>query len=126
MNYIIDTHIFLWFLQDSDNLSHQSKTTIANIENNIFISIASFWEIAIKLSLEKLVLDISLMKLFEEAKKLNMQILDIKKEHLVILEKLPFIHKDPFDRLIIAQSINENLCLISDDKIFSKYELNLL
>ena len=67
MNYIIDTHIFLWFLQDSDNLSHQSKTTIANIENNIFISIASFWEIAIKLS----------------------------------LEKLPFIHKDPFDRLII-------------------------
>jgi len=79
-----------------------------NSNNDVFISIASFWEISIKLSLSKLALDIPFELLFDESEKLNMSILNVKKEHLVCLKELSFIHKDPFDRMIACQSIVEN------------------
>ena len=94
-----------------------------NSNNDVFISIASFWEISIKLSLSKLALDIPFELLFDESEKLNMSILNVKKEHLVCLKELPFIHKDPFDRMIACQSIVENYTLVSIDKIFDDYKI---
>lgn len=94
-----------------------------NSNNDVFISIASFWEISIKLSLAKLALDIPFELLFDESEKLNMSILNVKKEHLVCLKELPFIHKDPFDRMIACQSIVENYTLVSIDKIFDDYNI---
>lgn len=126
MKIIIDTHIFLWFLCNDTKLSYKAKESIEDENNDIFISMASFWEISIKLSINKLDLDIKYEKLFEEAKKLNIKILNIKKEHLTYLRNLAFFHKDPFDRLIISQAKIENMTLISDDDIFKDYNLNLL
>ena len=94
-----------------------------NSNNDVFISIAIFWEISIKLSLSKLALDIPFELLFDESEKLNMSILNVKKEHLVCLKELPFIHKDPFDRMIACQSIVENYTLVSIDKIFDDYNI---
>ena len=82
-----------------------------------------FWEISIKLSLSKIALDIPFELLFDESEKLNMSILNVKKEHLVCLKELPFIHKDPFDRMIACQSIVENYTLVSIDKIFDDYNI---
>jgi len=123
MKIIIDTHVLLWFTIDDDNLSEKARRTIENSSNDVFVSIASFWEIAIKLSLSKLALDIPFELLFDEAEKLNISILNIKKEHLIRLEKLPFIHKDPFDRVIACQSIVEEYTLVSIDKIFDEYKI---
>ncbi|MFZ4524551.1 MAG: type II toxin-antitoxin system VapC family toxin [Chlorobium sp.] len=123
MKIIIDTHVLLWFFSNDVNLSEKARETIANSSNDVFISIASFWEISIKLSLSKLVLDIPFEVLFDESEKLNISILNVKKEHLARLKELPFIHKDPFDRMIICQSIVENYTLVSIDKIFDEYKI---
>lgn len=121
MNYLLDTHIFLWFLEGSDNLSIKARTTIENTENIKFISIASIWELAIKLSLGKLKLDITLEELKEEIVKNNFEILPLDFEHIIGLSKLEEIHKDPFDRIIISQAIFEDLTIISRDVNFGLY-----
>ncbi|MBF0227653.1 MAG: type II toxin-antitoxin system VapC family toxin [Desulfobacterales bacterium] len=126
MKILLDTHAFLWFLSDNDKLSQGTRKVLENSNNDIFISIASFWEISIKLSLSKLILDIPFELLFDEAKDLNIQILHINKEHLMILKELPFHHKDPFDRLLIAQSIQENLTIVTADSYFKSYSVKTL
>ncbi|MBF0120920.1 MAG: type II toxin-antitoxin system VapC family toxin [Desulfobacterales bacterium] len=123
MKIIIDTHTLLWFLNNDKKLSKKAKKIIENTSNDLFISIASFWEISIKLSLSKLVLDIPFKLLFDESEKLNIKILHIKKEHLITLTELPFIHRDPFDRIIVSQGIFEGYVIISIDKIFDKYKI---
>ena len=123
MKIIVDTHALLWFFSNDINLSEKARETIVNSNNDVFISIASFWEISIKLSLSKLALDIPFELLFDESERLNMSILNVKKEHLVCLKELPFIHKDPFDRMIACQSIVENYTLVSIDKIFDDYNI---
>jgi len=96
MNILLDTHALLWFLNDDYRLSTKAKRIIENSANNISVSIATFWEISIKLSLSKLVLDIPFELLFEETESQGIQILQINKDHLIYLKELPFIHKDPF------------------------------
>jgi len=121
MNILIDTHTLLWFLNDSDQLSTKAKRIIENPANNISVSIASFWEISIKLSLSKLVLDIPFELLFSETESQGIQILQINKAHLIYLKELPFVHKDPFDRIIVCQGIIEGSVIISIDKVFDRY-----
>ncbi len=123
MKLIIDTHTLLWFFSNHDDLSEKARRAIENSSNDVFISIASFWEISIKLSLAKIALDIPFELLFEEAEKLDISILNVKKEHLICLKELPFIHRDPFDRMIACQSIVEDYTLVSIDKIFDKYKI---
>lgn len=127
MRLLLDTHAFLWFLGGSKDLSALARSSIENVENAKFISIASIWEMAIKLNLGKLKLDISLEDLKTELLKYNFEILPLDFEHIIGLSKLEDIHKDPFDRIIISQAIAENLTLISADANFSAYKsLNLL
>jgi len=121
MHYLLDTHTFLWFLEGSNNLSEKARISIENTENIKFISIASIWEVAIKLNLGKLKLDIKLEDLKEEILKNNFEILPLDFEHIIELSNLEEIHKDPFDRLIISQAISEKLTLISKDSNFSLY-----
>jgi PIN domain nuclease of toxin-antitoxin system len=122
MSYLLDTHTFLWFFEGSDDLSKKARTIIENTENIKFISIASIWEIAIKMNLGKLKLDIKLEDLKEEILKNNFEILPLDFEHIIGLSKLEEIHKDPFDRIIISQAISENYTIISKDSNFSLYE----
>lgn len=108
MNYLLDTHTFLWFLEGNERLLNKAKSIIENSKNTSFISIASVWEIAIKMSLGKLKLDVSLEDLKSEILKNNFEILSLDFEHILELNKLEEIHKDPFDRIIISQAIFEN------------------
>jgi len=126
MKILLDTHTFLWFLCGASELSKQARTLIENPKYEKYVSIASFWEIAIKNSLEKLTLDIPFTELKNEAIKNGFQILPITFEDTLQLITLPFHHRDPFDRIIISQAMGNGLTLVSCDKNFSPYNVNLL
>jgi PIN domain nuclease of toxin-antitoxin system len=126
MKVLLDTHAFLWFLGGNTELSNQARSIIENPEYEIYVSIASFWEIAIKSSLGKLMLDVPFAELKTEAVKNNFQILPITFQDTLHLTTLPFHHRDPFDRIIISQAKENNLMLISCDGNFEQYNVNLL
>lgn len=121
MSYLLDTHVFLWFIDGSPQLSRSSIDIIQNTSVKKIISIASLWEIAIKTSKKKLSLTLPFEVLPEFSSLNRFEILDIRFEHLSQLKNLPNYHSDPFDHLIIAQAIIENLTIISADKHFASY-----
>ena len=125
MKILLDTHTFLWFLGGASELSKQAKILIENPQNEKYISIASFWEIAIKSSLGKLILDVPFAELKNEVVKNSFQILPITFEDTLHLNTLPFHHRDPFDRIIISQAKENNLLLLSCDSNFTQYDVNL-
>jgi PIN domain nuclease of toxin-antitoxin system len=126
MPYLLDTHTFLWFVSGDKKLPKEIKELIKNVNEPCFISIASFWEITIKVQLGKLKLGLSIKELFEFTSRNKIEIIEINSEHLIELLNLPFIHRDPFDRLIISQGISEDLILISKDSELNKYGIKLI
>jgi len=126
MKILLDTHTFLWFLGGDTELSKQARILIENPGYEKYISIASFWEIAIKTGLGKLTLDVSFAELKTEVIKNSFQILPITFEDTLQLSTFPFHHRDPFDRIIISQAKVNNLTLVSRDNNFSLYSVNLL
>jgi PIN domain nuclease of toxin-antitoxin system len=124
MEYLLDTHTLLWIITDDNQLSNKVKKLFLDEENEIFLSIASLWEIAIKVSLNRLELGQSLTDFYYKHVIGNkIKLLDLKVEHLAVLETLEFHHKDPFDRLIVCQSIVEKIPVLSSDKVLSKYPI---
>jgi PIN domain nuclease of toxin-antitoxin system len=121
MNLLLDTHTLLWFLSGSKKLNSTSKKLIEDESNNCFVSIASVWEIAIKVSLKKLTLEVSLKELQQVMAQNKIQILPIEINHLAKLMKLKFHHRDPFDRIIIAQALVEKWTILTSDPEFKKY-----
>ena len=126
MNYLLDTHVLIWFLNGDKSLSPKVRKAIESDNATNFVSIASLWEIAIKLSLDRISIKVPFENLGIELEKNNFQLLPITLADTVILSTLPFNHRDPFDRLIISQSISNDFTLISKDKEFSSYEIKLL
>jgi len=126
MQLLLDTHTFLWFIGGNSELSKKSRMVIENPLYEKYISIASFWEIAIKHSLGKLTLEVPFSELKSEVIKNNFQLLSITFEDTLQLCELPFYHRDPFDRVIISQAMRNNLTLVSQDKNFKLYNVNLL
>ena len=126
MKILLDTHTFLWFLGGNTELSKQARMIIENAEHEKYISIATFWEIAIKNSLGKLTLDVPFAELKTEVLKNRFQILPVTFEDTLQLITLPFHHRDPFDRIIISQAKVNNLTLVSRDNNFSLYSVSLL
>jgi len=122
VNYLLDTHTFLWFFEGNTNLSKKAKTIIENPKNINFVSIASIWEVAIKTKLGKIKLGISLEDLKTEILKNNIEILPLDFEHIIELSTLDDLHRDPFDRIIISQAISENCFLISKDSMIGNYK----
>ena len=124
MKYLLDTHVLLWILTDDHRLSNNVKDSYLDKKNIILLSLASIWEMSIKSSLNKLEIKSS-METFVEQHVINnnIQILNILPQHLYPLEKLPFHHRDPFDRLIISQAIYENMPVITSDKNFDLYSV---
>lgn len=118
--------MFLWFLNGDTQLSIKAKKSIQDSKQTKFISIASIWEIAIKLNLKKLTLKLSLEDLKQEVVKNGFEILPLDFDHIIGLQHLKEIHKDPFDRIIIAQAISENLCIITKDKNFDHYPVKII
>jgi len=121
MKYLIDTHIFIWFVTGSKLFSPTAKRLILNENNQIFISIASLWEISIKTSIGKLDISRNYEDVIDDLNNNSIEILPIDFAHTVENNKLPFYHRDPFDRIIISQAIVENLDFISSDEIFDDY-----
>lgn len=123
MAFLLDTHTFLWFVSGDKQLPISVRNNIKDINQSCFLSAASLWEITIKEQLGKLSLSISLQELFDFADRNQIEIIPITYDHLLTLAKLPDHHRDPFDRLIIAQAIAENLVLLTRDKELKKYKV---
>ncbi|UTC83613.1 type II toxin-antitoxin system VapC family toxin [Treponema denticola] len=123
--YLLDTHTLLWFLRDSPQLSKKALEIITT-ENKVYVSIASLWEIAIKKSIGKLEFEHSIEKIAELCHEKDILILQIQPKYFDKIIKLPNIHNDPFDRLIIAQAIIENLVIITKDTIIPKYSVKTI
>src|SRR5579875_3555770 len=104
MDLLLDTHSFIWFLNGNEQLSQTVKDTITNTSNRCLLSIASLWEIAIKSSLGKLDLKGDFNQIANFLSNNNIELLTISFEHLQQLMQLPFHHRDPFDRILIAQA----------------------
>jgi PIN domain nuclease of toxin-antitoxin system len=126
MRILIDTHILIWHLEGDEQLTLDRRSLITDPANTVFISIASFWEIAIKSSKGKLSLAKSIDDIFAEVEHSTSSILSIEPSHTLQVSKLPFHHNDPFDRMIIAQAIVEEMPVISTDGDFADYGVNLL
>ena len=122
MNIILDTHTFIWFIEGSSELSLTARKQIEDINNTSYISIASLWEMSIKYNLGKLTVKGSSFKTLMDDININgFQILNINFLHLVENVNLDSHHRDPFDRLIIAQAIIEDMSIIGRDVIFDNY-----
>jgi len=123
MNLLLDTHAFIWFVNGDKNITIKARKAIENAANRNFVSIASLWEIAIKVSINRLELSGSYDKILEQINENGFDILSINFEHTSLVSKLKFHHRDPFDRLIIAQAVIENLTIVSKDKSFDIYKV---
>ncbi|MBE9199093.1 MULTISPECIES: type II toxin-antitoxin system VapC family toxin [unclassified Nodularia (in: cyanobacteria)] len=129
MMFLLDTHTFIWYVMDNSRLSNQVIELINDENNQIFVSVVSLWEIAIKQSIGKLTFNQPLpFEIFitQQLHLNNFSLLDIKISHVAVISSLPLHHRDPFDRLLIAQSIVENIPLLSADQIFDAYPIQRL
>jgi len=134
MTLLLDTHIFLWLRHESEKLSKLALEACKDKNNHLYLSIASVWEMQIKHQLGKLELNIPLEDMIEEQCQTNdLQILPITTKHILALYNFPFLlkepsfyHKDPFDRILIAQAVVENAHLVSADSVFKNYQVKLL
>lgn len=126
MKYLLDTHAFLWFINGDSKISLKARSAIERPGNIKYISIASFWEIAIKLSIGKLELDMPFLELKSHIMNNGFEILPLLFEHTFELTKMNLFHKDPFDRIIIAQAVIEKLIIIGKDSNFGRYDIKML
>ena len=122
MNLLLDTHAFLWWVAASGELSRKAKSAIGSARNECFVSVASGWEIAIKVSLGKLRIEGALDRFLPEQLAANgFRALAIDLKHAARVATLPFHHRDPFDRLLVAQALEEDLAIVTADPVISKY-----
>ena len=122
MRLLLDTHAFLWWVDGTRSLGRRAAAAVSDPRNDVFVSIASCWELAIKLSLGKLRLAKNLDRFIPEQLATNgFALLDLRLAHVVRVAGLPFRHRDPFDRLLAAQALEEELAVVSIDSIFPRY-----
>ncbi|MGI4791022.1 MAG: type II toxin-antitoxin system VapC family toxin [Janthinobacterium lividum] len=127
MRLLLDTHIFIWFVLSPSQLSVTALAAIQSGENQIFLSLASAWEMSIKSGLGKLNLTQPIEPfIVDQAQRNRFEILPITLPHIAAVERLPQHHRDPFGRLLIAQSLSEAMPIISADHAFDPYPISLL
>src|ERR1700749_2053840 len=123
MRLLLDANAFLWWVTDSTRLSNTARIAIADDQNTILMGVGSLWELAIKRSLGKLDFPHDFQTVLRNE---AFELLPITYEHLNTLEALPLRHRDPFDRLVIAQAIADNLTIITSDQKFALYDTRVL
>jgi len=126
MNILLDTHTFIWFINGDKSIPEKVIAKIKNIENRCFLSIASIWEIAIKMKLNKLQLKSDFDEITNLCFENDIEILPVTFAHIQELNNLDLHHGDPFDRLIIAQGIFEKLTVLTKDENFRLYKVKIL
>jgi PIN domain nuclease of toxin-antitoxin system len=128
MKLLLDTHVFLWMLENNQQLSEYGRSLLQNIDNELFLSLVSPWEMAIKIRTGKFEPPKEPLDQFihRQLQLTSVDLLDIDLKHIQIVSTLPLHHRDPFDRMIIAQSISESLPIVSADTAFDAYGITRL
>lgn len=127
MRLLLDTHAFLWFVAGDAQLSRRARARIRDARHDKFLSVASIWEIAIKRSLGKLELEVSLDELIDAGAVDNgISLLDVTRAHATGAAELGFHHRDPFDRLLVSQAMSEDMAVVSRDRAFDRYPVERL
>ena len=122
MRLLLDTHAFLWFVLGDSQLSAAARTLISDPKNDVFVSPATFWEVALKVSIGKYALAVPFEDFVRHGIDDNdFELLPIEIRHAAQLLTLPFHHKDPFDRMLIAQALADGLTLVSNEALFDAY-----
>lgn len=124
MRLLLDTHVLLWWLADDRRLVRRTRQIIADPNNAIFVSAASIWEIAIKAGLGRLKVDVDVLASGLEAN--GLMSLPIAAAHAAAVFHLPLLHRDPFDRMLIAQALTEKLQLVTRDPQFAEYDVECI
>lgn len=126
MKVLLDTHAFLWFLAGDQRLSRKAREAMSDEDAELFVSAASVWEMAIKVSLGRLRLPLPVADFVADKIRAGFKVMPIDWVHAAAVQMLPFHHNDPFDRLLIAQAQVEKLPLVSGDRAFLKYGIRLI
>jgi len=121
--YLLDTHTTIWFFNGNESLSQTANNIIRNLSNDVYISISSAWELAIKIGLGKLDFAGKVEGFVRLAEKNEITLIPITTSHLTVLESLPMIHRDPFDRLLVATAIAEQMTIITADANIARYDV---
>jgi PIN domain nuclease of toxin-antitoxin system len=126
MRLLLDTHTAIWFFNDDNRLSKKATQAILNPTNEKYVSMASVWEVAIKISLQKLGFDGKTQGFLDLINGNGFELLPIEEAHILGLEKLDYIHRDPFDRLRVASAISENMPIITADTNIKQYPIDCI
>jgi PIN domain nuclease of toxin-antitoxin system len=124
MPYLLDTHVAIWIFQDRSQLSKDAIAIMDDLSSALYVSIASAWEIAIKVSVGKLEFAGGVSGFLETIRQNDIQIIGVSPEHVRRVEALPFLHRDPFDRLLTATALAEDMSIITADENSHQYEVN--
>ena len=124
MDILLDSHAVIWFFDNDPRLSKPAIEAISNLDNTIYVSIASVWEVGIKYSTGKLTLNKGIDGFIEAISDNDFNLLEVSSEHIKEVAKLPFIHRDPFDRMLIAQAKIEGMTILTVDENIVKYDIN--
>ena len=125
MKLLLDTHTFLWWDSEPEKLSQHALELCQNPENMLILSVASIWEMQIKIQLGKLKIKMPLSELIRQQQENGIGILPVEASHIFAVENLPNHHKDPFDRLLVAQAIVEDAVLVSADPLITQYPVRV-
>lgn len=123
MKILLDTHVLVWALSSPERIKPKVQDLLVDTDNIVFVSIASLWELQIKKSLNKISLPDDFISQLQEN---GFELLDINYKHIAKLDELPLIHRDPFDRILVAQTIHENLSLVTNDLEIMKYNIKII
>jgi len=127
MSYLLDTHTFMWWVLDNPKLNKETRTLMSETDAGLFLSAASAWEMVIKAQVGKLILPEPVIDFIRKQLVLNdIASLDITTEHALKVFSLPLHHKDPFDRMLIAQAIVEDLTIITNDELIRQYDVQVV
>lgn len=126
MDLLLDTHTFIWFINGDTQLPKNTLSLIEKIENKCYLSIASIWEIAIKISLGKLHLQSDFTSIHQFLVANDIQLLPLTFSHVEMLMKQDFHHRDPFDRILISQAIADGLTIVTKDAEFKHYAAKVI
>lgn len=126
MDLLLDAHTFIWFVSGDKNLSEKARHAIENPSNRNHISIISIWEITIKHSIGKLYIKGGINSIYKDIISNNFELLPLGFEHTMAVSSLEFHHRDPFDRILIAQAMTERMAIVSKDQNFKLYDVKIV
>jgi len=123
MKYLLDTHTALWLFEGNEKLPQRTQDVICDADNDIFVSIVSAWEVAVKVCLSKLDFNGGVSVFLSAIEANNIKLINIQGDYVKMVEKLSLVHRDPFDRLLISTAITENMTILTIDENIHKYDV---